>query len=437
MNMKQRVLTIQTITMRVHRWCDAFLLQTSFLLLMRMVGTGLGFFFWMYATRIAVPDAVGHSSALISAAMFMASLAQMGLGYVLLRHLRYQTNPSGLVNLILCIIVVTTILMVSIAFGTMRYWFPHENDQVNRFVVGGILLILTMSLALSQIMNWIFLMQQRLSFSLLKQGGQACLALGLIILFRPIGGFLTIMLAYTTAVCVVTVVSIMIGMPKAIPQYQRTLSWTYWPQRALMNDALPNYLSDQLQRLPDMLLPLIVVHQAGGRIGAIFFIMWSLGSSISAWASSTADAFLREGTYHPHHLTTLLPRVLMTGFLLTVGLGSILALISPILLPWYGQAYATLGYPFLLVLLLSNIPWVGTTLLITLLRIRERRIAVLVGLILSNGVGTLVMLALLPKGLLAAGWGWGGVQVVVLIGLGLYSYSLRHEPQHALPPRSG
>ncbi|GAA5530960.1 hypothetical protein [Herpetosiphon gulosus] len=431
MNTKQRVLTIQTLTTRVYQWCDAFLLQTSFLLVMRMVGTGLGFFFWMYATRIAVPDAIGYSSALISAAMFMASLAQMGFGYVVLRHLRYQSNPSGLVNLILSIIAVMTLLMVSIALGTMRSWFPHEQDQANRFVVGGILLILTMSLALSQIVNWIFLTQQRLSFSLLKQGGQACLALGLIILFQPIGGFLTIMLAYTTAACIVTIVSIIIGLPKVIPQYQRTLSWKYWPQRALMNDALPNYLSDQLQRLPDMLLPLIVVHQAGGRIGAIFFIMWSLGSSISAWASSTADAFLREGTYHPNHLMTLLPRVLMTGFLLTVGLGSILALVSPILLPWYGQAYATMGYPFLLVLLISNVPWVGTTLLITLLRIRERRIAVLVGLILSNGIGTLVMLVLLPKGLLAAGWGWGGVQVVVMLGLGLYSYHLRRDRQVA------
>ena len=426
-----------TIFSRMRHGGDAFVIQTGLLMGMRIMGTGFGFFFWMMATRIAIPDDVGRSSALISAASLIASLAQMGLGYVILRHLRQHPNPSSFIHASMVMIGFLAVILAGGAFMSMDQWFPRFHNDSDRWLIGSIIVILPTSLALSQLVHWVFLAQQRLTFSLLKQGGQACLALLLIFCFQPMGGFWAIMLAYTTAVVIVTVVSLGRGLPKVIPHYQRTLSWTHWPQHSLVNDAFPNYLADQLQRLPDMLLPLIVVQQAGGRIGAVFFIMWSLGSSISAWASSTADAFLREGTYHPNHLTTLLPRVLMTGFLLTVGLGSILALISPILLPWYGQAYATLGYPFLLVLLLSNIPWVGTTLLITLLRIRERRIAVLVGLILSNGVGTFVMLALLPKGLLAAGWGWGGVQVVVLIGLGLYSYSLRHEPQHALPPRSG
>lgn len=416
---------------------DAFVIQTGLLMGMRIMGTGFGFFFWMMATHIAIPDDVGRSSALISAASLIASLAQVGLGYVILRYLRQHPNPSSFIHASMVIIGFLAVILAGGAVMSMDQWFPRFNNDSDRWLIGIIVVILPTSLALSQLVHWVFLAQQRLTFSLLKQGGQACLALILILCFQPMGGFWAIMLAYTTAVVIVTVVSLGCGLPKVIPHYQRTLSWNHWPQHSLANDAFPNYLADQLQRLPDMLLPLIVVHQAGGRIGAIFFIMWSLGSSISAWASSTADAFLREGTYHPNHLTTLLPRVLMTGFLLTVGLGSILALISPLLLPWYGKAYSTMGYPFLLVLLLSNIPWVGTTLLITLLRIRERRIAVLVGLILSNGIGTLIMLALLSKGLLAAGWGWGGVQVVVLIGLGLYSYSLRHEPHHAPQPRSG
>ncbi len=421
--MKQQPDKTVLLSKRIRQWCDAFMLQTGLLMGMRIIGTGLGFFFWLCATRIALPDAIGHSSALISSAMFMASIAQMGLGYVLLRHLRRATNPSALINLILGIITVLTIGIVSVALATMSYWFPQASyDWV---MIGCILLMLTISLALSQIVNWVFLAQQRLLFSLYKQAGQASLALGLIFLFRPIGGFLAIMLAYTLAVVIVTVVCIGIGLPKAIPRYQWTMKWHQWPRHAFINDAAPNYVADQLQRLPDMLLPLIVVHQAGAHLGAVFFIMWSLGSSISSWASSTADSFLREGTYHPRQLMALLPRVLMTGIAITLGLGGLLALATPILLPWYGQTYADRGQSFLLILLLGNIPWVGITVLITLFRIQERKIAVILGLLLSNGLGIAGITILLPHGLLATGWGWLIVQGIVGIVLGLFAYSTR------------
>ncbi|WP_152976779.1 polysaccharide biosynthesis protein [Herpetosiphon geysericola] len=399
---------------------------------MRIIGTGLGFFFWLAATRLAVPDAVGHASVLISAAMFMANIAQMGLGYVVLRQLRHHPNPSALINLILVLIAGLTVVLVSIAVGTMTVWFPQE--PTNRVLVGGILLLLTMSLALAQIVNWIFLAQQRLRFSLYKQVGQASLALVLILLLRPLGGFVAIMLAYTLAVIVVTLVSIGMGLPKVIPHYQRTLVWAQWPHHTFRKDALPNYLADQLQRLPDMLLPLIVVHQAGAQLGAVFFIMWSLGSSISSWTSSTADAFLREGIYHPEQLVTLLPRVLMTGVGLTVGFGSLFALVSPILLPWYGQTYAALGQPFLLLLLIGNIPWVGTTLLITLLRIQQRPMAVLLGLLLSNGLGVVGISLLLPYGLTVTGWGWILVQSIVGLALGCFVwFTIRYRRHHVLP----
>jgi len=414
------------IVTRIRQGCDPFVIQTALLIGMRIMGTGFGFFFWMMAAHMAIPDDVGRSSALISAASLIASLAQMGLGYVILRYLRQHPNPSSFIHASMVISGFLAVVLAGGAFMTMDQWFPHLNNDSDRWLIGSIVVILPTSLALSQLVHWVFLAQQRLTFSLLKQGGQAGLALILILCFQPMGGFWAIMLAYTTAVVIVTAVSIGLGLPKVIPQYQRTLSWKHWPQHALVNDAFPNYLADQLQRLPDMLLPLVVVHQAGAQRGAIFFIMWSLGSSISAWASSTADSFLREGMYHPDHLTNLVPRVLMTGFGLTLGLGSILALISPILLPWYGPTYTTNGYPFLLVLLLSNIPWVGTTLLITLLRIQERRVAVLVSLVMSNGFGSIVIMLLLPYGLLAAGWGWFGVQVAVVLGIGSYSYQTRH-----------
>ena len=67
--------------------------------MMRFLGAGLGFLFWALAARTMTADNVGLASGAVSAAMLLAGLAQLGLGYGLVRHLSHTDNPNGLLNL--------------------------------------------------------------------------------------------------------------------------------------------------------------------------------------------------------------------------------------------------------------------------------------------------------------------------------------------------
>ena len=62
-------------------------LYANALVLMGNTGlsAGLGFIFWALAARLYPPDQVGLASATISAAVFIATLAQLGLPTALIR----------------------------------------------------------------------------------------------------------------------------------------------------------------------------------------------------------------------------------------------------------------------------------------------------------------------------------------------------------------
>ncbi len=398
------------IKQRLH---DRLVQQTMLLFTMRVLGTGLGFLFWVLAARFISSAQMGIASGAVAGTALLASLAQLGLGYVLVRHLSRSANPGALVNRALIIVGSVALLAATVFLLGASRWSPELRPLRTTLLTSALFLLLVGSTALSQLLHWVFLACRQLNYSLAKQICQSLLALLLLWLCRPLGGYLTVLVAYVGATLAALLLAWIAFLPRVIPRYAPRWPGTLRIQRAALFEALPNYCADQLQRAPDTILPLIALHTLGPNGGATFFIVWSLGSSMSSWACAVAESLLTEGMHTPALVPHYARRATRLGLLLMTGMGLALMLASRSVLSLYGVTYAGTGRWLLLAVTVSGVPWVLNSLQVSRLRIVRRHRAVMGLMLSSNGLGIVVAGALMAYGMVWAGLGWLAVQTSI------------------------
>ena len=75
------------------------LYRNAFMIMLSSVlGSGLGFFFWVIVGRFYAPSDVGYAVALIQTLTFLATLAHLGMGTAIIRYLPETEDKTALVN---------------------------------------------------------------------------------------------------------------------------------------------------------------------------------------------------------------------------------------------------------------------------------------------------------------------------------------------------
>ena len=224
-------------------------------------------------------------------------------------------------------------------------------------------------------------------------------------------------MAYTGA----TVISLLIVwiwfLPKAQVGYRFNFDFSVPLRKSFARFSLVNYVTDQFQRAPDTLLPLIVINLFGTEAGAYFFVVWTLGRSMSAWAGSIAESLFAEGSHSPAQLSLFVWRAAKFGVLLSVGLAAAISLGGRLILSIYGAEYANQGMALLYFVAATAVPTVLLSIFVNYLRVRDRLRAVFVIMTSSIGLGMAACYVSMQQwGLIGAGMGWLGAQTAVLLG---------------------
>jgi O-antigen/teichoic acid export membrane protein len=406
-------------------------LNTYLLILMRVFGAGTGFLFWALAARTASADAVGLASGAVSAATLFAGLAQLGLGYGLVRHLGASDDPNGLLNLAIVISGLAGLGLALLFLATLHVWSPALLPLRANLLTSLIFVMLALSTATSQLLHWAFLATRRLSFSLWKMSIQSALAIVLLLALRPLmPGYLAIVGAYMLSTALGLALCFWPFLPLARPGYRFSLRFKLWPRSSFASYSLVNYAADQFQRAPDTVLPLIVIQQFGPGAGAYFFVVWTLGRSIAAWAGSIAESLFAEGAHDRAGAAAHTRRSVKLGLLLAGGLTAAAMLSGRLILGVYGQEYIEQGVTLLYFVALSGIPGVLLSIFINFLRINDRLRAVSVIMAVNAGCGMLLGVAMMQFGFAGLGLGWLIAQTLVLAGAGLW---WRYQSAASLP----
>lgn len=410
---------------RVRAYCITPLFVNSAMLIgMRVVATLMGFVFWLIAARLMVTDAVGIATAAISATALLASFAQLGLGYVIIRYLAASGNPNALINAAINITSAAGMGLALVFLSGLDLW-AHPLLPL-RDGLGAILLfvMLVLGWTLSVLVHSIFVAMRKASYSLVRQASHAISAVvALLVISQSVPnapGYFTALYAHIFGTWFSVGLSFYL-LSRERPDYHYALGFSGLSGSSLKRYSFINYITEQFERAPETVLPLFVISLLGPSASAHFFIVWTMGKGAAAWISqSLAEALFAEGSNNPDYLATYAWRTARLGLLLATVFIIMVTAVGPLLLQFYGRDYVEQGYSLLVLIALAAVPSTLLALLSTVLRVQNRLRAIVVLTMSGNTLGIAAsMIGIVQMGLIGAGIGWLSARtLILLVGIG-------------------
>jgi glycosyltransferase involved in cell wall biosynthesis len=161
-------------------------------------------------------------------------------------------------------------------------------------------------------------------------------------------------------------------------RYRPVLDAPFTRLRPLLASSGANLAANTFNLLPNLVIPLIVLRGLGPEAAAYYYVAFQVAALLHSGVWAVEQSFLAEGAHAHHDWRTLLPRSfrVIAGF--AVLGGAVLAVLAPVVLRLFGGAYSSNGAGVLIVLAVAVVPLAALSWLVTVLRLADRMIAVVV-----------------------------------------------------------
>lgn len=399
---------------RLRSHLDDRLYRTGYYLI---IGTGitslLGVAFWALAARSYTAHEVGQNAAAISAMTLVSGVCSLGLSAVLVRYL--PIAGTALRRLVIGSYALTaglSLLFGVIVAATSDVWSPtldflQETDWLIGFTLAtAATTIFTLQdsvLTGLQTARWIPL--ENSLYALTK----LILLVALAALLPTAGPFV----AWNAPLLPAIIVINYLIFRRLIP---RDRSFGALDRRQVLRMAAGNYGGNLFALVGNMYLPILVANQAGAAAAAYFFIPWMICISLQLVALNVTTSLTVEAALDMPRLRRLCRQALTHSMRLVIPLAALTALLAPLALLIFGNAYADSGTNLLRLLAVGVIPNVIVALGIGVARIEHKGHAV----VAVQGTQFAIVLGLsallIPEiGVIAVGWTWTGSQVLLAL----------------------
>lgn len=384
-----------------------------------IIGTGitslLGIAFWALAARAYSAHEVGQNAAAISAMTLVSGVCSLGLSSVLVRYLPIAGTADK--RLVVGSYGLTTGL--SLVFGalvaaTSSIWSPTLSFLAEPGWIAGF--------TLAAAANTIFTLEDSVLTGLraahwiplensLYALAKLILLIALAALLPHAGPFVAWNAPLLPAILLVNYLI----FRRLLPRYK---SFGELDRRKVIRMAAGNYGGNLFALVGNMYLPILVANQASAAQAAYFFVPWMICIALQLVPINVITSLTVEAARDMPQLRQLTRRTLAHSMRLTAPLAVLAALIAPLGLLVFGQAYADAGTTLLRLLAIGIIPNVIVALGIGVARIEHKGNWV----IAIQGVQFAILLGgsalLLPsQGIEAVGLMWVVSQVLLAAAL--------------------
>ena len=287
----------------------------------------------------------------------MAGLAQLGLGYGLVRHLPESLHPARLLNTTLTVVGANGLFLAAVFLAGLRFWSPAlQPIQVNYEAIVTFVL-LTATTGLTQLLNWHFLARRQPVYSLIKNTLQSGLAVVfLVTLALNHGSYLAAVHAYTLATAISLLLTVIWFLPRSEPGYSLHVVVPRTFRTSFASYSLTNFAADQFNRLASTIVPLMVVNVLGPDTAAYFFIVWSLGAGLGSLDESVASSFFAESANEPENTAAYIWKSLRLTLIVSAVVAVGTVIFSRFVLLIYGDNYVEHALGPLIIVGLTLIP---------------------------------------------------------------------------------
>lgn len=385
----------------------------------------LGLLFWVFAARLYPDDVVGLGAGGIAALQLVAAVGWVGLQFTLMRYVPVAgARRRRLVGLVYAS-GVTAALVAAVVFtiglGGLQVGYVADGalSTLAFWLSVGVWVIFSLQDAvLIGIRRALLVPVENAVYGLLK--------LVLLVLLAGVDDPWTLLGAWAggTALLVAVVNGLL---------FRRLLAATEAPQlppgNRIARFSAGHTAVALTSWVPDLLVPLLVLHYLGDAANAYYYAAWTVGFSVRLLAMNLANALTVEGAYGDTPLAELLRSVLRLCATILLPVMAVLVLAAGVVLEVFGPRYADEAAPLLRLFAISLIPYTLATLAIAFDRVRERFGAALV----ISGVATAATIALdvvlIPAhGITGAGWGWlGGQTIAAAVAVAMLSLARARE----------
>ena len=391
---------------------DPLYKNSIFLMLSSVMGAGTGFVFWVLAAKIYPAEAVGLSSAMVSAMRLISLLSLLGLDIALIRFIPERDSVS-LINSSVLTVCFATLLLSAIFVLSIDLIAPSLKILKN----GATFLLFitfTLMLSLGSLMGQgMFVAFRKAEYTFIQSVSSLprLFILPLLISLGALGVFISFGLGMIIAFILGFVL-----MFRLIP-YRLKLSKAV---KDLIGYAFGVYIARIFEMLPSLLLPIIVLEILGAEMNAYFFIAWSIMFFTTMIARNTARSLLAEGSHDQTRLKDKAVKSLKFVFLLLFIVIAVIYIFGEPILRFFGKGYAENALEVLRVLLIGCIPYsfniIYASAMMVLKNLR-RVVAVYGGIAITTIVAGYILM--LKFGLIGVGYAWISANLLVSAGIAL------------------
>ncbi|MCL0079864.1 polysaccharide biosynthesis C-terminal domain-containing protein [Dehalococcoidia bacterium] len=376
-----------------------------------------GFAFWLIVARFYSPTDIGLASAAISAASLLAMLANLGLGYGLIRFLPHSgKNASSIINSCFSLGSLTSVVLALIFLGGINLWSPALLFIKQNPVYLTAFLLFTLVSTLSILTAETFVAERRAGFVLAKGIIFNLLRLPLVILLAAFFYSFGIFASLTIALGVALLIGISFFLPQAQPGYRPFFAVNRKVVNEMLLFSFANYLSVLFWTAPGLVLPIMVVNLLGAEFNAFFYIGWAIGGVLIMIPTAASASLFAEGSYEQERLGINIWRSLKMILLLLVPLVVLVLTFADKLLLLFGIAYSENATTLVRILAISSLPLAVNIVYLAIKRV-EKKLKVIVSLTALAAIVTLgLAYLLLPHmGINGAGIAWLVSQAVIAL----------------------
>lgn len=388
-----------------------------YLMLNSAVLAATGFFFWMVSARLYPAEAVGLSSAAISALGLLALLSTLGLDYGLIRFLPNSGEKAqALMNSCFSIGTLVSLALSLIFLAGLDIWLPALSPlrQSPFFFIAFV--VFAVAGTLDTFAQQSFIAQRRAGFALARGlvfGLVRFIPLIALIAFHAFGIFTS----WGIALFLAAAASIFLFLPRIRKGYRPFPTVRRGVVNEMIHFSVANYAANIFGAVTGFILPLMVVNLLGAEQNAYFYIGWAIGAILFMVPLATSFSLFAEGSYNEGQLASQVKRSLKLILLILIPAIIVIFLVGDKLLLLFGEAYAQNATRLLWILALSALPLSINYIYFSMKRVKMQMRNVIGFSLLTVIVSLALSYVLLPRiGIIGVGIAWfSGQGIVALI----------------------
>ncbi len=402
----------------------------------KVASMGLGFLFWLVAARMSSAEEVGLAAGAVSGMMLCVQLGLLGVGAAFIAMYPGHPDRPALLDTAISLALVVGLAAAAVFVGVAAVGLSELNVLTSSAAYALWFLLAASAGTVGVVLDQISMALGRGDQVLARNVVNGVVTLVLLSVLAALAGAPTSIQLFS-----MWAVGAMAAFALAIRQLRGTASeYRFRPRlprriaRALVTDGLGHYALTCSERLPALLLPIIITETLSPETNAYWYGVWMMAWAAYVVPVSVGIGLFAEGSHRPDALGAATARAIRSALAIGAAVAAGLGVGAPLALGALGPAYAAAGVTPLRVLVLGVAPLALVHAYYAVARVRRRLGEAIVTAAGTGIVGVAaVTVAGRTNGLAAMAWAWFAVQVLAAAWAALRLRSILGVPPSIRP----